>query len=307
MEDQTSATVLLCRPSQFGFNPEAAQSNAFASDAGRDVAELAQQEFDGLVRALEDAGVTCLILDEDAGMPCPDAVFPNNWVSFHSDGTMVLYPMAHESRRRERRPDLVKQLMADNRRAVERIVDLSPLEQNSNYLEGTGSLILDRPSRLAFASRSERTHDEAVQVFDFALGYSTHLFDAADRRGRAIYHTNVLLSLGRRFAVICGEAVAPADRQRIGEAIRGGGRAIIDVRFDQMERFACNLIELRTAGGDPLVAMSRAALESFEPDQRRQLEKLGGALVAAEIPTIEGVGGGSVRCMIANVHLPGVR
>lgn len=309
MDGQTSDTVLLCRPAGFGFNSEAAASNAFAAEteAKHDVAALAFAEFEGLRSVLESAGITCLILDEAAGAPCPDAVFPNNWVSFHGEGTMVLYPMAHISRRRERQPEAVKQLVSDHGLSLERTVDLSPLEHQGCYLEGTGSLVLDRPSRMAFASRSGRTNDKAVEAFDRALGYRTHLFDAADRQGRAIYHTNVLLSLGRRFAVICAEAVAPADRQRIGDAIAAEGRTIIDVSFGQMERFACNLIELKASNDDPLVAMSRTALDSFEPDQRRQLEKLGGALVAADIPTIEAVGGGSVRCMIADVHLPKAR
>jgi len=304
MDPQTSATVLLCRPASFGFNADAAQSNAFATDPGGDVAKAALAEFENLVASLDQAGVTCLILDDDPGAPCPDAVFPNNWVSFHADGTMVLYPMANESRRRERQPKSVAKLAQANGLDVRRVVDLSPLEREGLHLEGTGSLILDRPARKAFASRSERTHEAAVRTFDEALGVETILFDAADARSRPIYHTNVLLSLGTRFAVICTEAVAPEDRRRVLEAIKASGRTMIEVGFDQMKRFACNVIELRSAAGEPLIAMSTTASEAFSPEQRKQLEALGGELVAVDIPTIERVGGGSVRCMIADVHLP---
>lgn len=304
MDPQTSSTVLLCRPAAFGFNAEAARSNAFAADHGGESAEAALAEFDALVATLERAGVTCLVLDDNAANPCPDAVFPNNWVSFHADGTMVLYPMANTSRRRERQPEAIRKLVESHGLTVRRTVDLSHLEADGHHLEGTGSLILDRTARKAFASRSERTSEQAAKAFDAAMDFSTCLFDAADRHGRAIYHTNVLLSLGARFAVICGEAVAPADRTRVMTSIGADGRAIIDVTFAQMERFACNIIELGSASGEPVLAMSRTAHDAFTPGQRRQLETLGGTLIAADIPTIERVGGGSVRCMIADIHLP---
>ena len=304
MDPQTSSTVLLCRPAAFGFNAEAARSNAFAADPGSETASAALAEFDALVAALERAGVTSLILDDNAARPCPDAVFPNNWVSFHADGTMVLYPMSNASRRPERRPEAVRKLAEGHGLEVRRIVDLSHMEADGHHLEGTGSLILDRPARAAFAARSERTSEQAVRAFDAALGFTTCLFDAADRHGRAIYHTNVLLSLGTRLAVICSEALAPDDRDCVLRVIESGGRTIVDVNFAQMERFACNIIELASAGGDPVLAMSSSAHDAFTPDQRRQLETLGGNLVEADIPTIERVGGGSVRCMIADVHLP---
>lgn len=303
METQTSSTVLLCRPAGFAFNEEAAASNAFARSAGTDAAKAAHREFEELANALSATGVTCLVLDDDPARPCPDAIFPNNWVSFHADGTMVLYPMATESRRRERQPNAVKALMAAHGLEISRVVDLSLLERAGLHLEGTGSLILDRPAKRAFASLSERTHEAAVRAFDAALEYGTILFDAADDKGRAVYHTNVLLSLGTSFAVICGEAIAGGDRQRVIDALRNGGREVIDVGFGQMARFACNIIELRSAAGDPLIAMSRTAHDAFTPSQRRQLESSGRPVIA-DIPTIEQVGGGSVRCMIADVHLP---
>jgi hypothetical protein len=185
---------------------------------------------------------------------------------------------------------------------ISRIVDLTEHERRGRFLEGTGSLILDRPARRAFASIGPRTHPEVVAEFDRELGYSTMTFDARDRGGRPIYHTNVLMSLGERFAVLCVEAVAAEERSALLAEIEAGGRTLIDVDFGQLASFACNLIELRGRDG-PAIALSSAALQSFRSDQRRALESFG-ELVVADIPTIETVGGGSVRCMIADVHLP---
>lgn len=293
-EAQTSEYALLVRPRGFRFHAEAAASNAFAQAAG-DVAKQALAEFDGLAAALDLAGVEMSILDGDG----PDAVFPNNWVSFHGDGTILLYPMATAERRLERDTQSLLPMLAEAGFAVRRTIDLSAHEQHGRYLEGTGSLVLDRPRRRAFASRSVRTDPAVVTDFDEALGYSTLMFDAFDRSGRPIYHTNVLLSIGTDFAILCGEAVPAAQRAGLIDRLQ---RTVIDVSFDQLRQFACNMIELRGAAG-PVIALSSAALASFTPDQRRQLESFG-ELVPAAIPTIEAVGGGGVRCMIADIHLP---
>lgn len=303
-ESQTSDTVLLVRPASFGFHAEAAQSNVFAreSESG-DVGSLALAEFESLRRRLEQAGVRCLVLDDEPEPARPDAVFPNNMVSFHGDGTIIWYPMATAARRLERRPEEVEALLRGNGFAIGRVIDLSAHEQEQRFLEGTGSLVLDRPNAQAYATLGPRTDAAVIAAFDEATGFSTMTFDAADRAGKPIYHTNVLLSLGSRYAILCVDAVAPSDRERLIGAIEDSGRAIIRVGFDQMERFACNALELRSTDGRPLIALSEAALASFTPHQRRQLEGYG-ELVSVSIPTIEAVGGGSVRCMIADVHLP---
>lgn len=295
-EAQTSGSVLLVRPRAFGFHAEAAASNAFARAAGGDVAKQALAEFDGLAATLDAAGVETVILDERDG---PDAVFPNNWVSFHRDGTMVLYPMATEARRLERDTDALLPLLECAGFAVERTVDLTSHECHGRFLEGTGSLILDRPRSLAFASRSIRTDPGVIAEFDEALGYSTMLFDAFDRSDQPIYHTNVLLSLGADFAVLCSEAVPAEQRAGLIDALE---RDVIEVGFDQMRQFVCNILELRGRGGQ-VIALSAAAHASFTPNQRRQLERFA-TLLPVAIPTIEKVGGGSVRCMIADIHLP---
>lgn len=286
----------MVRPRGFGFHAEAAASNAFARSTGADVAAQAMDEFDALALALDDAGVEIIMLDRDG----PDAVFPNNIVSFHGDGTIVLYPMATAARRLERDPSALLPLLDRAGFALRRTVDLTDHEPHGRFLEGTGSLILDRPRAQAFASRSVRTNPAVVTDFDEALGYSTLLFDAFDASGQPIYHTNVLLSLGAGFAVLCSEAV-PAD-QRAG-LIDRLERTIIEVSFEQMRQFACNILELRGDKGAPVIALSAAALDCFTPGQRRQLEQFA-TLVPAHIPTIEAVGGGSVRCMIADIHLP---
>jgi hypothetical protein len=301
-EVQAADSALLVRPAAFGFHAEAARSNFFARQVtDREVHEHALAEFDGLAERLGQAGVELVVLPDSSE---PDAAFPNNWVSFHADGTLVLYPMATEARRRERQPERLSASLQAAGFEVRRVLDLSPNERHGRFLEGTGSLVLDRPNRRAFASLSPRTHAAVVTEFDAALGYDTFLFEAFDRTGAPIYHTNVLLNLGTSFAVLCGEAVAADHRQQLIDRIDATGRTLIDVDFEQLRQFACNLIELRGSGG-PVIVMSSAARASFRPDQLRTLEG-SGELVDAPIPTIEAVGGGSVRCMIADIHLPRV-
>jgi len=299
----TSNSVLMVRPAAFGFHAEAAETNVFAGAAGKDAHEQALREFDEVVERLSRAGIEVLILDDAPRPPRPDAIFPNNWVSFHADGTLVLYPMATEARRIERNLDGLTALLEATGFAVRKMVDLSFHERHGHYLEGTGSLVLDRPARRAFASLGPRTDAVVIADFDDRLDYSTLVFDARDRSGRPIYHTNVLLTFGSRFAVLCTDTVAPEYRELLKDEIEASGREIVEVDFDQLQQFACNLIELRGRDGQPLIALSSAALASFTPAQRRTLERFG-ELIDAAIPTIEAVGGGSLRCMLADIHLP---
>jgi hypothetical protein len=303
-DPQTSNAVLLVRPASFGFHAEAARSNAFASASEDDgVALRAAAEFELLAQRLVGAGVEVLVLQDSPEPPKPDAIFPNIWVSFHADGTMVLYPMATEARRLERNVEALKALLGASGFDVRRVIDLSFQERHGHFLEGTGSLILDRPRRRSYASLSPRTDAVAIADFDDRLDYSTFIFDARDRSGRPIYHTNVVMSLGTRFAVLCSEAVAAEYREVLIAEIELGDRALIEVDYDQMGQFACNLIELKGRGGSPVIALSSTARRGFRPEQLRQLESFG-ELAEADIPTIEAVGGGGVRCMIAEVHLP---
>jgi hypothetical protein len=304
METQSASAVLLVRPACFGFNAEAGTSNVFSSaSADPELASKALAEFTVLESRLSDAGVEVIRLDDTPSPPKPDAVFPNNWFSTHADGTLVLYPMATAPRRLERRSGDLRGLLADRGFEIRRVVDLTENENSGHFLEGTGSLVLDRSRRLAYANLGARTDGGVIAEFDRQLGYSTFAFDARDPGGRPIYHTNVLLSLGTDFAVLCLEAVVPEDRDALLAGIAESRRTVIELTFAQLRRFGCNLLELRTRTGEPVIALSQKALSNLVPEQVRALERFGN-LVAADIPTIEAVGGGSVRCMIAEIHLP---
>ena len=294
----------MVRPAHFGANPETADSNRFQQANARpgDV-QAALREFDGLVESLRTAGVEVLVADDTSEPAKPDACFPNNWVSFHADGSVVLYPMMAPSRRAERREAPVEQL----RRAgfqVARTIDLSPLEVRGEYLEGTGSLVLDRSHRIAYACRSPRTTAAALADFAAALGYRVVAFDALGPDGRPAYHTNVLMAVGERFAILCTAAIPDAARRAaVLRTLEETGHEVIEIDVAEMNRFAGNLLALRARDGAALIAGSDAAWGALAPDRRRRLERHG-AIVSAPIPTIERLGGGSVRCMIAEVFLP---
>jgi hypothetical protein len=301
-DPQTSGTVLMVQPARFGFHAEAADSNVFARASANADSSAVLREFDSVVEVLDSAGVEVLVLEDPPEPAKPDAVFPNNWVTFHADGTMVLYPMATAARRLERDPGALRELLGSKGFEIRQVVDLSFHERNGHFLEGTGSLVLDRPERRAYANLSPRTDATVIADFDDRLDYSTLLFDAHDRSGRPIYHTNVAMAFGRRFAVLCTDAIGPEYREILIGEIETGGRTVIQVDYDQMCQFACNLIELEGRSG-PVIALSAAARRGYRPEQLRSLEGFG-ELVDADIPTIEAVGGGSVRCMITDVHLP---
>jgi hypothetical protein len=309
-EVQTADAVLMIRPAQFAANPETRSSNAFQArhTAPPDAARAARREFDALAAALERAGVRVLCFEgrhaegpDAAGLP--DEVFPNNWISTHADGAVVLYPMLAPNRRRERRPDIIAKLQERHGYRVVRVVDLSPLEQRGVYLEGTGSLVLDRGRRIAYACRSARTDAAAAVEFAHALNYELLLFDALDTSGMPIYHTNVMMSVGTGFAVVCSASLPDAkQRRRLLDELGRGGRALIDLAPAQLAAFAANLIELRGASG-PVIALSRSAADALTAAQHAALARQG-QLVVAAIDTIETLGGGSVRCMLAEIHLP---
>jgi hypothetical protein len=301
---QCADAVLMVRPARFGANPETADSNRFQRlDPIADAATTALREFDALARALADAGVEVVVAEDSPEPAKPDACFPNNWVSFHADGTVVLYPMMAPSRRAERRRDFVAAVERAGHR-VARAIDLSPLEARGEFLEGTGSLVLDRPRRIAYACRSPRTTAGALAEFSAALGYRVVAFDAAGPDGRPAYHTNVLMAIGEGFAVVCADSIADAgQRAAVIKELGRDGAEVIAIDAAEMNGFAGNLLALRTRGGDPLIALSDAALGALAPAKRRSLERHG-RILSAGIPTIERLGGGSVRCMLAEIFLP---
>jgi hypothetical protein len=303
-EAQSASTVLMIRPANFGFNPQTAASNAFQQrPEGVAVQSLALREFDRLAESLERSGVTVMVAHDTEEPVKPDAIFPNNWVSFHADGTVVLYPMLAANRRIERREDVIGEVLAAGGFRTARTVDLSHREVLGQYLEGTGSLVLDRVHHIAYANISARTDLDALGDFAQQLDYDLVTFESADAAGRSVYHTNVMMAIGTGFAVVCGESITDrASREAVYATLESGGREIVEIGFAQMHAFAGNLLELAPAGSKA-IALSRTAWESLDPAQRRTLEKHG-RIVTAEIPVIERYGGGGVRCMLAEIHLP---
>ena len=295
----------MIRPAQFGSNQQTADSNKFQQrlSAGETIHDKALQEFNQLQQALSDVGVTVNVIDDTPQPPKPDAVFPNNWVSFHADGTTVLYPMMAVNRRYERRVDVVQQLHQRGYH-VHAVIDFALHEAANQFLEGTGSLVLDRVHRMAYACLSPRTDIEVLGEFAQRLDYELVVFNALDAQGQPVYHTNVLMSIGSRFAVICSEAIAAHERAAVLHALQSTGHEVIDITMQQMYSFAGNLLELRNQDGEAVIALSQTALDSLSSMQLKQLKALGGQLVTVAIPTIEKYGGGSVRCMIAEVFLP---
>ena len=299
----------MIRPASFEYNPETALTNKMQRSAeGEDSRTLARVEFDGLVRALTSEGVSVCAVEDTTEPAKPDAVFPNNWVSFHADGTVVLYPMQAETRRRERRREVVDAVVDRLGFKVARILDLTHHEREGRFLEGTGSLILDHVERVVYASLSPRTHPAVVEEWARAMGYEPCLFSAFDRGDVPLYHTNVLMCLGVRMAVIGTEAVAPADRARVLDRLRAGGREVIEIGHDEIGCFAGNMLELATwdeaLGDSQVLVMSESARQGLRPDNFARLTASTDAVLAVPVPTIERLGGGSVRCMLAEVFLP---
>lgn len=306
-EPQSASDVLMIRPTSFAGNPQTLPSNGFQGTIARlsaaEVQSAAALELDELVSALTNAGVRAHVFVDTPEPHTPDAIFPNNWVSFHADGTVVLYPMLAENRRHERRTELLERLSVERGFRIARIIDLTCHERQGKFLEGTGSLVLDRVNRIAYACISPRTDMDVLGDFAQQLDYEVVAFEALDAAGTPVYHTNVLMCVGTRFAAICSACIRADERQGVLDMLRTTGHEIVDLSLAQLVEFAGNMLELRSARGENVIAMSKRALESLSASQRAVLER-SGPIVAASIPTIETLGGGSVRCMLAEIHLP---
>lgn len=308
-EPATAAgAVFLIRPAAFRRNEVTRPTNSFQSSIPEAdleaTAERAQTEFDSLTSALKQHGIDVWVFPGRKSVELPDEVFPNNWISTHSDGTVVLYPMMAWNRREERRRDIVDQLQQQTGGfRIDRIVDLSHLEQNDCFLEGTGSLVLDHGNRAAYASLSPRTHVDALREFGREMDYDVIVFTAKGQCGRAIYHTNVMMSLGEEFAVACLESIPEIDdRLRLTMRLERSGREVIELRAEQLRSFCANLLQLR-AGDKRLIVMSKQARQALDEHQVGALSRHG-ELVSVDVGTIEAFGGGSVRCMLTELRLP---
>ncbi|WP_437883806.1 citrulline utilization hydrolase CtlX [Pseudomonas sp. LRF_L74] len=300
---QTTSSVLMVRPANFSFNPDTADNNPFQHDdlPAAQVQRQALEEFDGYVAALREHGIEVLVVQDTPEPHTPDSIFPNNGFSTHADGTLVLYPMQGENRRLERGKPIFQALDGFQ---ISKRIDLSAHEQQSRFLEGTGSLVLDREARIAYACRSIRTHDALLDEFAKRLGYRVQAFDAVDRQGVPIYHSNVMMSVGSRLALVCLVSLPDdAQRERLRNGLEASGKQVMALSWDQLEQFAGNMLELHDASGQPLLVMSRSAWRSLDDAQRTLIEAHARPLVV-NIDTIERVGGGSARCMLAEIHLP---
>lgn len=306
-EAQLASAVLMIRPVRFASNPQTAESNRFQGKSALGPEQQnsqAQVEFDALAAALRDAGITVIVVADTPEPRTPDAVFPNNWISTHAAGDVVLFPMEAENRRAERRQDVVEHLRSDHGFQIRDVIDLSPHEDAGHFLEGTGSLVLDRAQHIAYACLSSRTQLDPLGDFAQRLDYEVVAFDAVDRDGVPIYHTNVMLSIGEQIAVVCADAIEREDqRAAVIGSLADSGREVLLLSFDQLEAFAGNLLELRNQEGERVVALSAQACASLDESQLALLEA-NGRVVAVDISTIEASAGGSVRCMLAEVHLP---
>lgn len=301
---QTADHVLMIRPARFVSNPQTAASNAFQKndiDAASAQAS-AVEEFDAYAQALRDAGVGVIVVDDSPEPHTPDSIFPNNWASFHEDGRVLLYPMEAPNRRLERRATVLAEV--EKRFAISEIVDLGRLEAEGKFLEGTGSMVLDHDHKLAYVCHSSRSHPDAMRVFEEHTGYRALWFHAADGRGKPIYHTNVMMCVGRTLAVVCMAALADAgEREMLRKSLHASGKQILDISLAQVEGFAGNMLELRSIHGDPVLAMSRRAWACLSAEQQRRISTYAKP-VPAPIDTIERLGGGSARCMLAEIFLP---
>ncbi len=298
----TTSRLLMIRPVNFTFNEETAVNNAFQVNIAADDTQLkALAEFDAFVQVLRDNGVDVLVVNDTPSPVTPDSIFPNNWISFHADGSIVLYPMFAANRRAERKPSVISQLRGHF--MVRDVIDLSAWEDKGLFLEGTGSMVLDRDRHLAYACLSPRTDESVMDEFCNRLGYSAVLFHANDASGSPIYHTNVLMCVADHYVVICLESIAGREeRDRISTTIRSSGKELIPISLAQLSQFAGNMLQVKNQEGQPLLVMSTRAFGSLSSEQLERLNAFN-RIVHSSLATIETNGGGSARCMIAEVFL----
>lgn len=303
---QITDTILMVRPACFGFNEQTAESNAFQTNDGSlnpaQIQEQALGEFDAFVTALRQAGVHVIVVEDTPQPVKTDAVFPNNWVSFHQDGTVITYPMFAPIRRLERREDIIE--MLSQHYQINQRIHLEEAEADNLFLEGTGSMILDRVNRLAYACLSPRTDKGLFEDFCKKAAYSPVVFHSVDAGGKDIYHTNVMMALGETFVVICLDTIKnPDERQQVENHLKNTKKEVIPITLDQMNAFAGNMLQVKSTEGTPLLVMSQQAFEVLTAEQIAHISRHT-RILSSPIPVIETYGGGSARCMMAEVFLP---
>jgi hypothetical protein len=302
---QQPHALMMVRPVSFGHNSQTSLSNAFLQSPDRGTADTTAgslAEFDRMADVLSSHEIEVHVFADTASPPKPDAVFPNNWVSFHEDGTVVLYPMMAENRRAERRSDIIEQLKRDF--SISRVIDLSAEEAGGRCLEGTGSVVFDHTGKTAYACRSPRTDDALVEHLCGLLNYQPVIFSAVDENSIPVYHTNVMMCVGEKFAVVCLDAIAAEkDQDLLLDGFAAAGKKVVAISFAQMRAFAGNMIEVLTKDRAPVVLLSETAFQSLLPGQVNAISQFA-EMLPLQVPTIEKTGGGSVRCMVAGIYLP---
>jgi hypothetical protein len=293
----------MIRPVNFGFNSETAVNNAFQVKGNdKEAQQLAVLEFENFVDLLEQEGVDVTVVNDTPLPFTPDSIFPNNWISFHDDGTVCLYPMYAANRRLERKPAVLEKL-AEKFLITDKI-DLSGYENQDSFLEGTGSMVLDRDNKIAYACLSPRTDLKVMEKFCAIMKYRPVIFNASDSAGQAIYHTNVMMCVGEEFVVIVLDSIRdPREKEHVLQVIQQTGKEVIDITMQQMNEFAGNMLELKNSRNEKLLIMSSRAFGSLTDAQILKL-KTWCRILHSPLNTIETNGGGSARCMIAEIHLP---
>ena len=296
----------MIRPVNFGYNAETAVNNAFqVKGSDDDVQSKALKEFDAFVDVLRQNGVDVTVAEDTIDPYTPDSIFPNNWVSFHNDGSVLLYPMYAVNRRAERKQHVLDSI--ETKFLIKKKIDLTLYEKENIFLEGTGSMVLDRENKIAYACISPRTNEKVLADFCKQTGYTSALFHATDGNGQDIYHTNVMMCVADKYIVICPDAVKDKqEKEKITDTIKQTGKEIIDISLDQMNHFAGNMLQIENQQGDKLLVMSTQAFESLTEEQKGKLESFN-KIIHSSLTTIETNGGGSARCMMAEVHLPVLR
>lgn len=308
MNKQITDTILMVRPVRFRMNEETAVNNYFQEQLdlqNEEINKKAQQEFDAFAQKLQNAGVKLIIIDDKYEQNTPDSVFPNNWISFHQTGNVALYPMFAENRRRERREDVLDTI-EEAGYVIENVYDYTQAENDSIYLEGTGSMILDRVNRKAYCALSPRADEELFIEFCEDFEYTPVIFEAyqnVNGNAKLIYHTNVMMSVAETFAIVCVDTIKDKKQQKnVITHLKEDGKEIITITEDQMHRFVGNMLQVQGKDGAYLV-MSGAAYRSLTPEQIKKIEKHC-KIIHSDLETIETCGGGSARCMMAEVFLP---
>ncbi len=299
---QHTSDILMIRPVRFDYNAETAVNNHFqVHTADIDIQRRAREEFENFISMLLANGIDVTVVDDTPEPHTPDSVFPNNWISFHEEGSVVLYPMFADNRRKERKAEVLDAIK--NKFRVVRVRDLSKWEKENHFLEGTGSMVLDRENKIAYACLSPRTDKVVLTDFCAAMGYRAISFTALDARQQEIYHTNVMMCVADRYVVICMESIVDSkERERVLAAFAETGKRVVEISFAQMDHFAGNMLQVHGVTGEIFLVMSTQAFQSLSPRQIEILQSYN-RILHSDITTIETNGGGSARCMMAEIFL----